>query len=78
MIQGGCPEGTGRGGPGFTIKAEFNTTRTRPGVLSMARTTDPNSAGSQFFILLGKAQAISPAIHGFRRDSRRGQPCRCP
>jgi peptidyl-prolyl cis-trans isomerase B (cyclophilin B) len=52
MIQGGCPEGTGMGGPGYTIKAEFNDTKHEPGVLSMARTSDPNSAGSQFFICL--------------------------
>ena len=52
MIQGGCPEGTGTGGPGYTIPAEFNATRHTPGVLSMARTSDPNSAGSQFFICL--------------------------
>lgn len=53
MIQGGCPQGTGTGGPGYTIKAEFNATPHVPGVLSMARTSDPNSAGSQFFICLG-------------------------
>jgi cyclophilin family peptidyl-prolyl cis-trans isomerase len=53
MIQGGCPEGTGTGGPGYTIKAEFNKMRHEPGVLSAARTSDPNSAGSQFFICLG-------------------------
>jgi cyclophilin family peptidyl-prolyl cis-trans isomerase len=52
MIQGGCPEGTGTGGPGYTIRAEFNKMRHEPGVLSMARTSDPNSAGSQFFICL--------------------------
>ncbi len=52
MIQGGCPEGTGMGGPGYTIKAEFNKMKHEPGVLSMARTNDPNSAGSQFFICL--------------------------
>ena len=52
MIQGGCPEGTGTGGPGYTINAEFNPTKHEPGVLSMARTNDPNSAGSQFFICL--------------------------
>lgn len=52
MIQGGCPQGSGTGGPGYTIKAEFNMTRHVPGVLSMARTSDPNSAGSQFFICL--------------------------
>jgi peptidyl-prolyl cis-trans isomerase B (cyclophilin B) len=53
MIQGGCPEGTGTGGPGYMIKAEFNRTKHEPGVLSMARTNDPNSGGSQFFICLG-------------------------
>jgi len=52
MIQGGCPEGTGTGGPGYTIKAEFNATKHQPGVLSMARTSDPNTAGSQFFLCL--------------------------
>lgn len=52
MIQVGCPLGTGTGGPGYTIKAEFNKTPHEPGVLSMARTSDPNSAGSQFFICL--------------------------
>lgn len=52
MIQGGCPQGTGVGGPGYTIPAEFNRTKHAPGVLSMARTSDPNSAGSQFFICL--------------------------
>lgn len=54
MIQGGCPQGTGTGGPGYQIKAEFNATPHESGVLSMARTSDPNSAGSQFFICLGK------------------------
>lgn len=53
MIQGGCPQGTGMGGPGYTIKAEFNAVPHVAGVLSMARTSDPNSAGSQFFICLG-------------------------
>ncbi len=52
MIQGGCPEGTGTGGPGYMIPAEFNATKHVAGVLSMARTSDPNSAGSQFFICL--------------------------
>jgi peptidyl-prolyl cis-trans isomerase B (cyclophilin B) len=52
MIQGGCPQGTGTGGPGYTINAEFNKTPHDPGALSMARTNDPNSAGSQFFICL--------------------------
>ncbi len=54
MIQGGCPQGTGTGGPGYTIAAEFNDTPHEAGVLSMARTSDPNSGGSQFFICLGR------------------------
>lgn len=53
MIQGGCPEGTGTGGPGYNVAAEFNETPHVAGVLSMARSSDPNSAGSQFFICLG-------------------------
>ena len=57
MIQGGCPNGNGMGGPGWTIKGEFNINghkndlKHTKGVLSMARTMDPNSAGSQFFIM---------------------------
>ena len=57
MIQGGDPEGTGMGGPGYTIKGEFsangfkNDLKHTRGVLSMARAFDPNSAGSQFFIM---------------------------
>lgn len=57
MIQGGCPEGTGMGGPGYSIKGEFarngfvNQLKHEPGVLSMARSMSPNSAGSQFFIM---------------------------
>jgi peptidyl-prolyl cis-trans isomerase B (cyclophilin B) len=53
VIQGGCPEGSGRGGPGYRLQAEFNATKHVAGILSMARTNDPNSAGSQFFIMLG-------------------------
>ena len=57
MIQGGCPDGTGMGGPGYCIKGEFksngfnNDLRHSRGVLSMARAQDPNPAGSQFFIM---------------------------
>jgi cyclophilin family peptidyl-prolyl cis-trans isomerase len=54
MIQGGCPLGTGTGDGGYKIKAEFNATPHEPGVLSMARSSDPNSAGTQFFICLGR------------------------
>ena len=57
MIQGGCPKGNGTGGPGYTIKGEFlanginNPLKHARGVISMARAMDPNSAGSQFFIM---------------------------
>lgn len=57
MIQGGCPEGTGMGGPGYHIKGEFaangvkNDLKHTRGVISMARAMDPDSAGSQFFIM---------------------------
>lgn len=57
MIQGGCPEGTGMGGPGWEIEGEFaangwkNPLKHTRGVISMARSMDPNSAGSQFFIM---------------------------
>ncbi len=57
MIQGGCPKGNGTGGPGYCIKGEFrangvpNTLSHKRGVISMARATDFNSAGSQFFIM---------------------------
>ena len=57
MIQGGCPNGNGMGGPGYSIKGEFsqngfkNTLKHTEGVLSMARAMNPNSAGSQFFIM---------------------------
>ena len=54
MIQVGCPQGTGTGGPGYTIKQEFNAKLHEAGILSMARTNDPNSAGSQFFMCLGR------------------------
>ena len=53
MIQGGCPEGSGMGGPGYQIPAEFNATPHVAGTLSMARSQAPDSAGSQFFICLG-------------------------
>ena len=52
MIQGGCPRGDGTGGPGWSVDAEFNDREHQPGTLSMARSSDPNSAGSQFFICL--------------------------
>jgi peptidyl-prolyl cis-trans isomerase B (cyclophilin B) len=54
MIQGGCPEGTGYGGGGYNIRSEFNATPHVAGVLSMARSQDPHSASTQFFICLEK------------------------
>ena len=62
MIQGGCPDGTGMGGPGYCIKGEFlfngvdNPLKHKRGVLSMARAQSPNSAGSQFFIMHADAK----------------------
>jgi peptidyl-prolyl cis-trans isomerase B (cyclophilin B) len=56
VIQGGDPKGTGGGGPGYSLHEEFNPRPHLPGVLSMARTGDPNSAGSQFFVCLDYAQ----------------------
>ena len=66
MIQGGCPQGTGMGGPGYCIKGEFsqngfkNDLAHTPGVLSMARAMAPDSAGSQFFIM----HKTSPHLDG--------------
>ena len=66
MIQGGCPEGTGMGGPGYCIKGEFffngfkNDLKHKKGVLSMARSQSPNSAGSQFFLM----HEASPHLDG--------------
>ena len=83
MIQGGDPQGTGTGGPGYSIRGEFSSNRflnelkhTR-GVLSMARTMDPNSAGSQFFImhedaphLDGEYAAFGKVIEGMEAVDR--------
>lgn len=71
MIQGGDPEGTGVGGPGWTIKGEFsqngvkNDLKHERGVLSMARTQDPDSAGSQFFIMHDTASSLDGAYAAF-------------
>lgn len=54
VIQGGCPRGDGTGGPGWNVKAEFNDREHEKGVLSMARSQDPDSAGSQFFVCLSR------------------------
>ncbi len=69
MIQGGCPLGTGTGGPGYTIKAEFNEMPHVAGVLSMARTSDPNSAGSQFFICLGTQKSLDRQYTAFGKTA---------
>jgi peptidyl-prolyl cis-trans isomerase B (cyclophilin B) len=69
MIQGGCPEGRGTGGPGYTIPAEFNATPHEPGVLSMARTSDPNSAGSQFFICLERVPHLDNQYTAFGKTA---------
>ena len=71
MIQGGCPNGTGMGGPGYSIKGEFsqngfiNQLKHTPGVLSMARTMMPDSAGSQFFIMHKNSPHLDGAYAAF-------------
>jgi peptidyl-prolyl cis-trans isomerase B (cyclophilin B) len=79
MIQGGDPNTKdakasrgvhGTGGPGYTIKAEFNDTSHARGVLSMARSSDPNSAGSQFFICVADARFLDHQYSAFGRVVR--------
>ena len=71
MIQGGCPQGTGMGGPGYTIRGEFtsngfqNDLKHTLGVLSMARTMVPDSAGSQFFIMVADAPHLDRQYAAF-------------
>ena len=71
VIQGGCPKGTGAGGPGYSIKGEFsnnghpNPVKHEAGVLSMARTAQPDSAGSQFFIMADKAPHLDGEYAAF-------------
>lgn len=72
MIQGGCPKGTGTGGPGYSIKGEFSGNGFKQndlvhdrGVLSMARAMAPNSAGSQFFIMVEKAPHLDGQYAAF-------------
>lgn len=67
MIQGGCPDGTGMGGPGWKVDAEFNDTPHTRGVLSMARSQDVNSAGSQFFVCHGDAGFLDNQYTAFGR-----------
>jgi len=76
MIQGGDPEGTGMGGPGWHIKGEFaangwdNPIAHKRGVISMARAQDPNSAGSQFFIMHGEASYLDGQYAAFGKVVR--------
>ena len=71
MIQGGCPQGTGMGGPGWSIKGEFaqngfpNGLKHTDGVLSMARSMMPDSAGSQFFIMVADAPHLDGSYAAF-------------
>ena len=71
MIQGGCPDGTGMGGPGYAIKGEFSQNGFQNdlihdrGVLSMARANNPDSAGSQFFIMVDKAPHLDGSYAAF-------------
>jgi len=71
MIQGGCPEGTGMGNPGYSIKGEFsrngfkNELKHKKGVLSMARAMDPNSAGSQFFLMVNDSPHLDDQYASF-------------
>jgi cyclophilin family peptidyl-prolyl cis-trans isomerase len=58
VIQGGCPQGTGTGGPGYNLDAEFSALPHVKGTVAMARSTNPNSAGSQFYICLGDARFL--------------------
>ena len=69
VLQGGDPEGNGSGGPGYTIAGEFrengytkNTLKHTTGIISMARTSDPDSAGSQFFIVLADSEMVSQSL----------------
>lgn len=71
MLQGGCPNGTGMGGPGYGIKGEFkingfeNNLKHEAGVLSMARSQSPNSAGSQFFLMHKTSPHLDGSYAGF-------------
>ena len=76
MIQGGCPKGNGTGGPGYCIKGEFaangvnNPISHKRGVISMARAMDPNSAGSQFFIMHKDAPHLDGQYAAFGKVSQ--------
>ena len=69
MIQGGCPDGTGMGGPGYNIRAEFTDAMFTKGVLGMARSQDPDSGGSQFFICSADAFHLNEQYTAFGKVS---------
>ena len=80
MIQGGCPDGNGMGGPGYDIRGEFsgngfaqNDLKHTTGVLSMARTMAPNSAGSQFFIMVADAPHLDGQYAAFGKITDNAQ-----
>ena len=75
MIQGGCPDGNGMGGPGYQIDAEFNDTPHVEGVLSMARSTNPNSAGSQFFVCLDTSSYLDNQYTAFGKATPESLEC---
>lgn len=66
-VQGGCPKGDGSGGPGYTLRAEFNETPHVKGTVSMARGSDPHSAGSQFFVCHAEARYLDSRYTAFAR-----------
>jgi len=70
VVQGGDPKGDGTGGPGYQIKAEFNDTPHQRGVLSMARSQNPDSAGSQFFICVAESSFLDRQYSAFGRVVR--------
>lgn len=70
MVQGGCPYGDGMGGPGYNLKQEFNDVNHTRGVLSAARAMDPNSAGSQFFLCVDKADFLDGQYTAFGRVTK--------
>ena len=67
VVQGGCPKGDGTGGPGYQIKAEFNTQKHVRGTVAMARSQHPDSAGSQFYITLAPAHFLDGQYTVFGR-----------
>src|SRR4029077_16510664 len=70
MVQTGCPEGTGAGGPGWKVRAEFNKEKFAKGVLGMARSQDPNSAGSQFFICVADSSWLDGQYTAFGKVTK--------